>query len=335
LISLFESFYSPDMRRTSLAIVILLGLCPAARARVVLPPRASCPAPQLPSGSLVFSAADTSAAVFMVAVDGQHVFWTDGRGQLWRAPKSGGAPTRIVAEHAHSLLLLGSDIYYTSERSIRKIASTGGTPSVVIQESEDPIVLVSDGRSLFYSMYDGSPVRQLELATGKVVRRFAGSKHATLAVAGGELYVASYRDGTITRHSLGKKPPKVVVRGERTVVGISVDAGAIYYSVEKGGWVKRLPRAGGRARVLARDQFNQEGLELDGDHVYWFDWRGGEGQHTLWRTRRAGGGAVEKVLGGLCGPHYLAIDERHLYIANKGAGTVLKIPKPASGGSSR
>jgi hypothetical protein len=120
----------------------------------------------------------------------------------------------------------------------------------------------------------------------------------------------------------------VLVRGERTIVAVSVDESAIYYSVEKGGFVKRLPRKGGRPATLIQGMDNQETLFLDGPYLYWFDWTGGSGQHTLWRTLRSGTGRPERVQRGLCESHHLAIDETHLYIANKGAGTVLKIPKP-------
>jgi hypothetical protein len=318
------------MVRSVLLGFVLLGS--AASAQVVPPTERRCPSPQLPAGSLTFSSGESSpfgpTATFTVRVDGQHLYWCDGRGQLWRAPKSGGSATRIVAEHAHNFLLLDGTIYYTSEKSIRRVAAGGGAPSVVVQESESPIALASDGRFLFYSMYDGSPVRQLELASGKVLRRIPVSGQVMLAIEGGQLYVASYRQGTITRHPVvGKKPPRLLVRGERTLVGVSVDEAAIYYSVEKGGFVKRLPKEGGRALTLAQGMDNQETLVLDGPHLYWFDWTGSAGQHTLWRALRTGSGKPERVQGGLCGPHYLAVDEGSLYIANKGAGTVIKIPK--------
>lgn len=320
----------PGMR-TLICCLSLLAALPA-RAQIVLPPREACPAPRLPKGSLVYSSGESSAfglvTIHNLGVDGQHVYWSDGRGQIWRAPKSGGSATRIVAEHGHSFLVLGSELVYASEQSIRKVATSGGTPKVVCQESEAPIELVSDGRLLYYSMFDGSPVRQLELASGKVLRRFPVVGQVTLALEPGYLYVASYKQGTITRHPTTGGVPRVLVRGERTLVGVTLDDKALYYSVEQGGFVKRIPKQGGPAVVLARDHFNQEATYVAGAYLYWFDWRGGRGQHTLWRTLRAGGGAVEKVQGGLCSPHHLALDERHFYLENGGAGTVLRIPRP-------
>lgn len=327
----------------SVALLLLLA-APLAQAQVVTPVgRQRCPDPQLPTGSLTFSAGQSSVfgpvAVFTVRVDGQHLYWSDGMGRLWRAPKSGGAATSLVKERAGGFLLLGDSLYFTADKAIRRVPAAGGASELVASEHEDPIELVSDGRHLFYSMFDGSPVRQLALGkgdpgapglpSGKVVRRFpVVGKSVLLAVEGGDLYVASYKAGTLTRYPLRGGAPRVLVRGERTIVAVSVDESAIYYSVEKGGFVKRLPKKGGRPLTLIQGMDNQETLFLDGPHVYWFDWTGGSGQHTLWRTLRSGTGKPERVQGGLCESHHLAIDETHLYIANKGAGTVLKIPKP-------
>jgi len=218
--------------RSSLLAALLLALSSQVQAF----PGPPCPAPQLPKGSLSFSSTERRTlgppATFTVRVDGQHLYWADGAGRLWRAPTSGGAPTSLVKERASNFLILGDTIYFTADKAIRKVPAAGGSSALVSSENEDPIELITDGRYLFYSMFDGSPVRQLET------------------------------------------------------------------------------------------------LYLDGPHVYWFDWTGGSGQHTLWRTLRAGQGRPERVQGGLCSPHHLAIDEGYLYIANKGAGTVLKIPKP-------
>ena len=150
-----------------------------------------------------------------------------------------------------------------------------------------------------------------------------------LALDGGQLYIASYGSGTITRWPLAGGAPRVLVRGERTLVGVSVDADAIYYSVEKSGLIKRLPRRGGPARVLARNCFNQETLFLEGRHVYWFDWRDGFGKTVLWRALRDGSGRPEQVQTGLCSSHYLAFDATSLFIQNGAAGVILRVPRPA------
>jgi hypothetical protein len=294
-----------------------------------------CPQTPLPKGGLVIAPPDDTspigrAAVFGVVLDAQHVYWHDGRSRLWRASKQGGDATQLVSKDASHFVILGDTIYYAAGRAIRKVPTSGGASSEVIKESEDPIVLVSDGRSLFYSMFDGSAVRQLDLGSGKIVRRFPiTGKQVTLALDAGQLYVASYGTGSITRWPIAGGAPKVLVRGERTLVGVSVDDAAIYYSVEKGGFIKRLPKRGGAPKVLASGCSNQEAIYLDGRHAYWFDWKGGFGKTALWRTLRDGSGQPEQVMTGLCSSHHLAFDGTDLFIENGAAGVIVRVPRPA------
>jgi len=310
------------------ALLVLAALLPCAAQAWGQP----CPPTPTPAGSLVIKA--PGSRIINLAIDVTTLYWSDSDGRLWRSSKHGGVATELVprGDRAFAVLVHGDTIYYSAKNAIRRMPVAGGSSSEVVKVISDPVEMITDGRSLFYTTSGkDSPVRQVDLASGKAIRTFPSKGLAAIALHGTELYVASY-SGTVTRWPIAGGAPRVLVR-DRTLVGIAVDDDAIYYTTETDGLVKRLPRRGGRPRVLARDFPSAESLFLVGRHVYWFDRLDGwssRGHHELWRAPRNGRGRPEKVLTGFCAPDILVFDETHLYVANGDGhgGAILRMPRP-------
>jgi hypothetical protein len=107
-----------------------------------------------------------------------------------------------------------------------------------------------------------------------------------------------------------------------------VDEGWVYFTSEEDGVVWRVDKHGGPVSALARGQHDQEHLALDGTHLYWAT-RTPAGVHALMRARvgTAANAAPEQVYVGLRSAGGLAVDDHFVYIADRGAGEIVRIVK--------
>ena len=270
--------------------------------------------------------------IFSVQVDGTHVYFNDGAGRLWSAPRDGTAPaTRLVDDPHDSVRSFVVDkeiIYYAGRQEIRSVPLAGGASTRRVDNRAGPILLVSDGQHLYHTVFDGSATYRVSIATGRLERFCDGGKHQTLAVDDANLYIASYFAGTITSVSKRTRRTRLLAAGVRRPVRLIVDAGHVYFTSEADGTVRRVPKQGGRVEVLARGQRGQEHLAIDGTHVYWAT-RTAAGDHALMRALAvpAPGAAPEQLYAGLRSAGGLAVDDRYVYVADRRAGEVVRVLK--------
>lgn len=268
--------------------------------------------------------------VHFVAVSGGRVYFSDGSGALWSAPKDGSSdPVPVVKDPKRFVLTFvvrGNDVTFTTTRAIARVGTTGGPVTVLSTEAEDPVSLVADEKEIFFSMFDGSPVRREPWSGGASKPAVSiGIKSGGLALDDAYLYVADYRADVITRVARAGGATRVVARVPKPVA-VTADATHLYVSVEGDESLRRVPKAGGRAQVLAKGQTNIDEVVLDGDYVYWHSWRK---PHAVMRAKKDGSGEAEVVFDEeLEMPSGLAVDEDRVWVANKGKGTVLGILKP-------
>jgi hypothetical protein len=272
--------------------------------------------------------------VFGVSVDAERVYFNDGEGRIWSAPKDGSAAATMLVndpqDSVRSFVLDHDRILYATRREIRSVPSRGGTSSRVADNRAGPILLVSDGADVYHTVFDGSATFRVGIESGKVERFFAGGKHQTLAVDASHLYIASYFGGTITQVAKASRRARVLVRGLRRPVRLIVDDRYVYFTTEADGAVRRVPKAGGAVELLARGQRRQEHLALDGTHLYWAT-RTPSGEHALMRAGLDRAAGPEEVYLGLRSPAGLAVDDRYVFVADRATGEVLRVRKDDAG----
>jgi hypothetical protein len=278
--------------------------------------------------------------VATVVVDDRQAYFSDGAGYVWAQAKDASSPARMLWDgsrgFAMSLVLVGGDVVFgvaprrrgTDRAKLVRVPKTGatGAGTVITESPDDVISLVSDGTNLYFSLFDGSPIRVAPLAGGASrVARAPGIKNGALAVDEHWLYVADYERGVVVRAS--KTPggtETVLARAQPKPVGIAVDASFVYWPCESDGTIRRVPKTGGAVSVVARGQINHDLLAVDAGWVYWASW---DQKHTLKRTKKDGSQrAPEVLLTDLRDPEGVAVDSKYVYVANKGAGEVLALP---------
>jgi hypothetical protein len=272
-----------------------------------------------------------SIPVFNVAVDAQRVYFNDGAGRLWTAPKDGSAPPQLLVsgnDHSvRSFVVHGDEVFFATRHAIGSVAVTGGDTRQLVSIPSDPILLVGDGQFLYHTVFDGSATYRISVDTHKSERFCPGGKHQTLAVDDDNLYVASYYGGTISAIAKKTRHRRNLVEGAPHPVRVAVDDRFVYFTNEGDGTVRRVPKRGGRVEVLARNQEQQEQMTLDAKYLYWAT-RTPSGEHALMRILRGVDGAnPERAFVGLRHPGGMATDDGFIYVANKGSGDVLRIPK--------
>jgi hypothetical protein len=269
--------------------------------------------------------------VFSVGVQGERVFFNDGEGKIWTAPKDGTkTATKLVddpQDSVRSFVLDHDKILYATRREIRSVPITGGDSVRIADNRAGPILLVSDGANVYHTVFDGSATFRVSIATGRSDRFFAGGKHQTLAVDADNLYIASYFGGTITAVNKTTRRARVLVRNMRHPVRLIVDEHWVYFASEGDGTVRRVPKPGGVVEVLARGQKRQEHLALDATYLYWAT-RTESGEHAVMRTpARDAPTAPEQVYLGLRSPAGIAVDDGYVYVADRATGEVLRVRK--------
>ena len=262
-------------------------------------------------------------SAMMVAVADGNVYFTGDNG-LWSAPRSGTAPsTLLTTGFVLSLFVDATSVTYTSEKTLQRISRAGGPPTVLSTEHEDLIDLTGDGNSLFFSLFDGSPIRRLPYGGGTSTPVHPGIKSGALAVDETYLYVASYALSTVTRVAKAGGSPMAVSAATPHPVGIVVDEKNVFVTCETDGSVRRIPKAGGAVTILARGQVNHDQPAQDDTFVYWTS--GGKDMAVM-RVRKDGATPAEVVYTPLhTNPNQVAADDQNVYVTETGG--VLVLPK--------
>ncbi len=290
---------------------------------------APAPVPGIPPGGFLvpgptnppLPAQFASNLVHSVQLDADHAYYTDSRGFLWSSPKDGSAKPTQVAARAMMFFVDATTVTYVSGKSVMRVAKTGGTPTTLVTEHEDPVHIVTDGTSIFYSLFDGTPIRKLPYAGGASVAIHPGIKSGALAVDAQYLYVADYSKGTVTRVAKAGGTPTLVA-SVSTGVGLLVDEKFLYVTSEKDGSVRRVPKAGGTVDVLARGAVNHDQPAQDATYVYWTS--GGQDM-ALFRAKKDATGRPEMVHSVVGNPNQIALDETRFFVT--GNNGVMVFPK--------
>jgi hypothetical protein len=271
-----------------------------------------------------------------LVVAGDYVYWTvQGPGAIIvRAPRVGGAGVELVHDNAGAFGLAVDDqfIYYGQPGAgrIMRVALDGGLPLTLARNVADPIFLVKDGTSLYWTdaEVDGKVVK-LDLVDGAqpVTLVDGQSKPRALAVRDGYVYWTDVIDGTLLRtldHLTG--PPDAAVRtATRLASGLSLSVGSstfgptdlmlvgdYAYLPDGHGFIQRVPLAGGDLELVAVAEGTPYGIASDGASIYWSTLGTPGG---IFRAPLDDDGSIHGtlVVGGQTDPHFVAVTADNIY----------------------
>jgi hypothetical protein len=215
-----------------------------------------------PQTVAAFDAGSGNATVLKLAVDSEYVYWTDGAASIWRAPKSGGGPVRLLGTYD---------------------PDDPNTPSGM----STPYALVVDTMFVYFTNDDGT-VQKVPLAGGSVSKVAAGMEGSgIIALANGLLYWSQDPPTTGASGTVNSVPTtggslKVIATGQVNPLGLAVDANNIYWvdfgtNVNGGdGTVQMCALANCSApTTLATNQNTPKAITVDTTAIYWTDYGSG------------------------------------------------------------
>jgi hypothetical protein len=276
-----------------------------------------------------------------LVIAGDYVYWTmQGAGAIVvRAPRVGGPGEELVRDNAGAFGLAIDDqfVYYGQPGAARimRVPLAGGSPFAVVRNVPDPIFLVKDGASLYWTdaEVDGK-VMKLDLADGaQPVTLIDGqTKPRALAVRDGYVYWTDVMDGTLLRtldHLTG--PDDAAVRtASRLASGLSVTingttfgptdlmlVGDYAYVPDGHGLIQRVPLAGGDLEPVVDAQGTPYGIATDGVSLYWstLGIGGGIFKGPLEKVLLTDGGVAPgtSVYGNQQDPRFVAVTADNIY----------------------
>jgi hypothetical protein len=234
-----------------------------------------------------------------LALDEQHLYWTDG-GRILRVPKSGGEST-VVAANARTL----------------------------------PSELAVDDRNIYWLAWTGEGTRPQPVMaapkSGGDARQIAPPQYGAngICLEGAFLFWAA--PAGIHRVAKDGGEPTIIYpspKDKGATVGLGLDTENFYYAQlrESRGHsgLMKLPRNGGTPTLLAAPMVSVREFLVDATHVYFF---ADDGELAMLRRVAKTGGEVETLDRGKPGwLQYLAGDAAHVYFTD--IARVYRLPKP-------
>lgn len=274
--------------------------------------------------------------VFDIIIAGKQLYIETGSSAfgILRMPRPGGQATRLLEGHrtfASSPVCWRGRVFFRSQKAIYSVPPRGGVPKREWALPNTLSLYVFGGR-LYRTVFRGRVIEELLYGKAKP-RRVVKLRESPepLAFDGRDIYAVQSRRGQVLRVD-PRGRVKIVARGQRKVVALTVLGAHVYWSLEsKGAPVRRRHKRGrGRIEEIAKGQINAENFVAHQGAVYWRCWSGGRGKHSIMRYVPATK-TLEAAVSGLYGPAGFAFDGRYIYVADKGTGSIVRKLAPKAG----
>jgi hypothetical protein len=219
----------------------------------------------------------------------------------------------------------------------------GGTPP------QGPIDVAIDAQSqnIYWVDFVGGTVSTVPMQNGVAssVRVLAGGLSSPIAIALDMNYVywvdfgTTQGTGSVNRVRIGSASAvEPLASGQDQPRDIAVDGTSVYWtSRTNSGSVSKVPIGGGPVTILAKNQGGPSGIVVDAQFVYWTNYNDDNVVKVPLGGLPASTGDGGAPDGGTSSPYILAskqnlpvaiaIDEKNVYWANQGDGTVMKVAK--------
>lgn len=250
--------------------------------------------------------ADGLAGPRSLAIDDANAYWAlAGKSDLWRLPLSGGSPTVVLTDPDGALVSLAvdaADLYWITPGKLAKAPKAGGAPVTLEQSGFGHDRLALGATHAFVAMGAGSFL--------SMVMQYPLDGGAEVQVGDNLVSASSIGQIAVDHTNLVWLEHKA---GESAVSMIPLSVAAACSTLCWKDQMKLL--ASGEAPAGSE----AGGIIADDTRVYWI-------AGDAIRAVPAAGGDVTSLVTGLSAPMGLAIDATHLYVTDRGAGAVIRVP---------
>jgi hypothetical protein len=234
-----------------------------------------------------FVFAANEAQVTGIEVVGNDLVWTRPTAGLVRImPLDGSAaPRTLINGPAIGLTFpagvtdFGASLFITDRSSgtISKFTRDGG---LVWKQGtfSTPTGIATDGTAIFFAVQEQDGIRSIPMDGGDAASRMTGLNFPYgVALGGGGRIFAASASGILSAPQDSGVPVVTVSPtarfqdggGDLTHVGIAVDDGKVFFTVQPLGIVASVPVGGGTATILASGQASPFGLDVSPTAIYW------------------------------------------------------------------
>ena len=251
------------------------------------------------AGSLLSTSPVTYNQSAGLAVDETTVYWSNGDGGVYSAPKAGGPPKVLLPstdDGAPGKFVI-DDLYVyaltpdtTATSQLVKLPKTGGSSTVLATGLLQPIAMAIDSANVYWA--DG------------------GSQVSGVPKAGGTVVPFSYYSGFVL----------VLAADDSGVYGLDIECNVLKFS-----------EGGGTTQVLAKTASSmadcEEQLAMDATRLYWAASLFGEASTTLYSVAKTGGDPTAFLTCKSFSGSGVAVDSTNIFWAANDPEDILRLPK--------
>ncbi len=186
----------------------------------------------------------------LTVVDSTNVYFEDGTGDTWKAPKAGGPAVRLWLNPGgggavDGMAIDATNLYWTEsdDWKVMVMPLATGAPAVLAAVSQEPSVLAIDATSLYWS--SGSGIQKMPKEGGTPETLVPYPEGAGIAVDGSGVYwTTNCPDYTcyVLRHStLNGRGVETLASGKRLTY-MTIDANNVYWIDDVKGEILKAPK---------------------------------------------------------------------------------------------
>jgi hypothetical protein len=272
---------------------------------------------------------DVGPSPTSLAVHGDALYWTDAQGSIWTMPSTGGTPRQLSDQRAPDFAF--------------KVVAAG--TGVVASTRKD---LLRVGEAVTKLNIRGLVEYPEEIVADEAfayVTMFKKSQIMRVPVGGGSaqqigelargvlalhgdtLYVVSYASGVLVAIPKAGGKARTIAKGLVRPTALAADATHAFAYSEKDKTVTAIDLATGAANVIAKGLVNSDDLVSDGAWLYTRSWDKGN-QGSL--VRIAKDGSSQTAIGtDLAAPYNIAFDADAIYVTARDGAQIVRFEKAA------
>lgn len=225
-----------------------------------------------------------------------------------------------------------SGTYFCDSDGVKRIPDQGDPQMIIGGPAKGCILDAIDDEFVYYVIPGFEGVKDPGLyrvaKIGGAPAKLLATKRGEQIVAvvdGDELWVSTWKAGTISRMPKSGGPPRTVVTGQKGIVNLQVDGDALYWYPETAGEIRTRKKSGGAITVIAKG-LSTEPIRTRAGHLWWFERERGDRQALMHLAPNAK--TPEVLVRGLHSPS-LVIDDEGIYFQEFGTEGIYRLPLPA------
>jgi hypothetical protein len=254
------------------------------------------------------------------------------------APDARGSEVHVLAttDSAGDVQFDGQTIFWASHDAIWRIERDGTGQLELAEEPTGPAAIEIAGERVLWvtpgshrADFNDGGVRSVGLQGGAVVELAGRTFPVDLAAHDGRVYWVEIDGGWLASAALDGGELSEHEWAEAGFVSVAASAAGLVWSTSGNATGRiMLRRPGGDTdQVLADGQRQPDDLALSGDDVFWTAHSLFDGEPATVVGTGIEGGEVKTLLTGLAQRPGIAVDGGFVYVADRAAGQVLRVPR--------